>query len=114
MSANKQAAVPPAPTFSPELLAKLAKTDPYAVEALADCAGPLVFNPIIGGDPADTFTNLADVLNLVHEITIVDHNFCEQSHGMSLLLQCAWSAAQYEAFRAQKAAEAQIGKGGAA
>lgn len=108
MSANEQTAVPPAPTFSPELLAKLAGVDTYAVEQLADFEGPSIFNPLIGHTPTDTFDNLETALAAMSAILQNGHEIdaTQLCCGIKVMTDCMWSAAQYEAFRAQKAAEA--------
>lgn len=101
------AAVEPGPTLPADLIVDLAEVDRYAVEQLAHFEGPNVFNPMIGYTPAETFDNLEQVLALLHDLLKQDFKPMCGNGGMALLAQTAWAAAQYEAFRAKKAARAE-------
>lgn len=103
MTASKPKAMPaakPDHAFPPELLAKLAKCDPYAIECLADWGGPAYLNPIIGESPTETFSNLNDGLGFLFALLRSDDGMnCETYPGLALLVQTMWVAAQYEEHR---------------
>jgi hypothetical protein len=100
----KTPAVPPAPTFSPELLQKLAKVDPYALELLADFEGPQCFNPIVGRTPTETFLQMNSALGFVHGLLNSQEGPAPEWHdGLALFIESIWTAAQYEAFRVDAA-----------
>jgi hypothetical protein len=100
MSKCTESAAQAAPGLSPELIARLAKCDPYAVRCLADWAGPCYFNPMIGSNPTETFESLNDALGFLHGLMVSDDGLnIEHIRGLSLFVQSMWTAAQYEAFR---------------
>lgn len=73
----------------------LAATE-FANETWRDM-GAGYFNPLIGYDSAETFSNISAVLGFVHDV-MEDHpagETLENVEGMRLLLQTAWTAAQY-------------------
>ncbi len=85
------------------LLAKLAKVDPYALEQMADFNGPSVFNPVIGGTPAETFYKLEQGMQFLHGMISDDDGAldCDRG-GLALYVQTLWAAVQYEAFRCKE------------
>lgn len=104
MSTTKKTAVPPAPSITPELLAKLSSVDLFAIEQLADFEGPGIFNPLIGHTPIGTFDNLEIALGAMSAIIeqggeIDSTQLCR---GLQVMVDCMWSAAQFEAFRSRK------------
>jgi hypothetical protein len=54
------------------------------------------FNPLIGNSPAETCRNIADVMQLVHSIVDGQKCIAEIRPALALLVQVAWTAAQYE------------------
>lgn len=106
MSKRTIAAVPPAPTFPPEVMHNLAKCDPYAVKCLADWHGPQYLNPVIGRTPTETFGNLNDALGFLHTLVRSDDGMnCETYPGLALFIETMWVAAQYEEFRNKQEGE---------
>lgn len=101
---KEAAAATPAPTLPADLIWKLAQTDRFAVEQLADFDGPNIFNPLIGTTPAETFNNLNQTLSLLHDLLEQDFRPSCGMDGIALLTQTARAAAQYEAFRVREEA----------
>jgi hypothetical protein len=103
-------AVPPAPTLPCELVAKLAKNcDLFAIEQLADFEGPSIFNPLIGHTPAKTFSNLENALGAMSAVIAQGQEIDATSlcRVLQVMTDCMWSAAQYEAFRAERGSHEQ-------
>lgn len=57
--------------------------------------GPAYFNPLIGFDDGETFTNIGDVLGFLQEILGNEKESYGSHPGARLLVQTAWAAAQY-------------------
>lgn len=73
--------------------AKLAAAQ-FADSTWRDC-GAAYFNPLIGEDAEETFANIGDVLGFLHS-ALDPHNEVEECrHGLMLILQTTWAAAQY-------------------
>jgi len=62
-----------------------------------------VFNPVIGGTPAETFDNLEQGMQFLHGL-IADGEgaFDSARNGLALYVQTLWAAVQYEAFRCKE------------
>lgn len=99
MNNRTATAVPPAPTFDPALLAKLASIDPCAIDRLAADGGLGAFNPIIGSTDADTFGNLEVAMQFLHAVISGDVDPYEAQRGMALYIEMLWAAVQYESTR---------------
>jgi hypothetical protein len=67
----------------------------FAEKTCSD-SGVTYFNPLIGHDAAETFSNISAVLGFVHDV-MEDRGgeIAENGEGIRLLLQTAWTAAQY-------------------
>lgn len=102
MSKRTATAAPPAPTFPPELLAKLGRVDTFALDQLAEFSGPSVFNPIIGTSAGETFDNLESAMQFLHTIMAGDGPLYDARRGLALYVRTLWAAVQYEAFRCEQ------------
>ncbi len=99
------------PTIDPETLrlaTMLQRTDPYAIEVLADY-GPGYWNPLISADDEKTFDRIEQVMHLLHDLLNSDKDLDEVRPGIALVAQTVWTAAQYECNRR---AAARVMKGG--
>jgi hypothetical protein len=109
--ANNAAAGNASPTIDPEtlrLVERLGRTDPHAIEVLADY-GPGYWNPLIHADVEKTFEGIEQVMQLLHDLLNSDKDLEEIRPAITLVTQTVWAAAQYECNRR---AAARVREGG--
>ena len=84
-----------------DLLRKLEMADRFTVQNIADWGGPFYLNPLLGYDEKETFSNIESIMQLMHEILDPEKNLDmgEAQHGLRLVMQLVWGAAQFRANR---------------
>ena len=85
-----------------DLIERLARADRFAVENVAEWGGFEYINPMLGHTVSETFGNIADVMQLMHEVIGPKNDLSEIQHGLKKLAQIVWVTAQYESHRLDK------------
>lgn len=98
MSEREQSTAATATVIPPELLARLARVDPCALDRLVS-GGLGSFNPFIGVSAEHTFENLGAAMALLHAVLSSDVDQYETRRGMALYVETMWAAVQYEESR---------------